>query len=714
MRHTRFQCLPHQAMALLEVKRTFASSSNDPSMTLPLSDRDLTGNVPIHLAELIDLVSLDLSFNDDLRLHEPSFQTIIANLSKLNKLHLDRVKISSTAADCFRAMAKSITQLEILTMPGCKLSGTVDNSLSGLSLLSVIDLSFNSITYPPRFFSRFHSPRVLELGSSNLQTFPLEILELRNLKVLSLWSANISGCIPYYIGNLTSLTELDLSDNVLSGGPIHFGDRVNNLESLYLSFNSLSGTIPLSLFTHPALNRLDLSRNQFSGALGEFSNPSLTLVEVDLSVNQLGGPVPKSFARLAALESLSLDHNYFTGTLELFSYFKLRNISWLSASNNNLLSVAWQWHASNGESSRSSTSSWLLGTDPLKADQPHVQLSGLDLSSNQISGEIPSWIWSKVFHILNLSRNNFTAVGQPLANTTITGHLPRSLSNCQELIFLDIGENFITDTFPSWIGELPHLRVLVLRSNQLYGSLSSLEENLTMEYFQDLQIIDIGNNTLNGALPTNLFQSSKLMTHPAGSGGGIYATSPESDEWFRPYLIVVNVAMKELYIDVSKIQADFVLIDLSHNRFHGPIPTTIGKLSALHVLNMSGNAFTGVIPEELALSLTSLEWINLSYNTLSGRIPSGPQFSTFPSSSFQGNEELYGCPLPIQCTLKGSSPKDPAPSTPSMSKSKGDWFDDIMLHLFIGLGFGVGFSTAVMVRLVYSGRRWHYKRSPNP
>nr|CAB3483379.1 unnamed protein product [Digitaria exilis] len=366
MRHTRFQCLPHQAMALLEVKRTFASSSNDPSMTLPLSDRDLTGNVPIHLAELIDLVSLDLSFNDDLRLHEPSFQTIIANLSKLNKLHLDRVKISSTAADCFRAMAKSITQLEILTMPGCKLSG-----------------------------------------------------------------------------------------------PIHFGDRVNNLESLYLSFNSLSGTIPLSLFTHPALNRLDLSRNQFSGALGEFSNPSLTLVEVDLSVNQLGGPVPKSFARLAALESLSLDHNYFT------------------------------------------------------------------------------------------------------------------------------------DTFPSWIGELPHLRVLVLRSNQLYGSLSSLEENLTMEYFQDLQIIDIGNNTLNGALPTNLFQSSKLMTHPAGSGGGIYATSPESDEWFRPYLIVVNVAMKELYIDVSKIQADFVLIDLSHNRFHGPIPTTIGKLSALHVLNMSGNAFTG-------------------------------------------------------------------------------------------------------------------------
>ena len=120
---------------------------------------------------------------------------------------------------------------------------------------------------------------------------------------------------------------------------------------------------------------------------------------------------------------------------------------------------------------------------------------------------------------------------------------------------------------------------------------------------------------------------------------------------------------------MSEIQSDFVLIDLSGNRFHGSIPITIGNLGALHVLNMSGNASTGeiphelgnlvrlesldlswnrlsgAIPEELAASLTSLEWQNLSYNTLSGRIPSGPQFSTFPSSSFQGNEGLYGCPF---------------------------------------------------------------------
>lgn len=296
MRHARLKCLPHQAMVLLAVKRSFSLSSNDPSMTLPswqadkdccrhwegvtcdnagrvtalgLSDHNLAGNIPIHIAELIDLVSLDLSFNDELRLNEPSFQTIIANLSKLNELHLDRVKISSTAAECFRALAKSIPQLEILTMPSCNLSGPVDNSLSGLSLLSVIDLSYNSITYPPGLFSCFHSLRVLKLDSSNLQTFPLEILHLKNLKVLSLWSANISGCIPYYIGNLTSLTELDLSDNVLSGG---LPSTISNLTSLRIMrcVNcSLSGEIK-ALANLTQLESVYLSDNNFTGMFPVF------------------------------------------------------------------------------------------------------------------------------------------------------------------------------------------------------------------------------------------------------------------------------------------------------------------------------------------------------------------------------------------------------------------------------------------------------------
>jgi hypothetical protein len=37
-----------------------------------------------------------------------------------------------------------------------------------------------------------------------------------------------------------------------------------------------------------------------------------------------------------------------------------------------------------------------------------------------------------------------------------------------------------------------------------------------------------------------------------------------------------------------------------------------------------------------------------------------------------------------------------------------------VLHLFIGLGIGVGFSATVMVKLVYSGIWWHYNSFPTP
>lgn len=298
-RHAGLQlpCLPRQAAALLQVKRSFSLSSNDPSMTLlpswradedccrhwdgvtcdtagrvtalSLSGRGLAGDVPIHVAELVDLVSLDLSFNDGLRVHEPSFQTIVANLSKLGELHLDGVKVSScSAAECFRALAKSTPRLEILAMPGCDLFGPIeidDDSLSSaLALLTVVDLSYNPIIYPPGFFSHLRSLRVLRLGSSNLGPFPLDILRLRNLRVLNLWSANISGCIPHSVGNLTSLTELDLSDNVLSGG---LPSTISNLASLRMiaCVNcSLSGEIK-ALANLTRLESVHLSNNNLTG-----------------------------------------------------------------------------------------------------------------------------------------------------------------------------------------------------------------------------------------------------------------------------------------------------------------------------------------------------------------------------------------------------------------------------------------------------------------
>lgn len=52
----------------------------------------------------------------------------------------------------------------------------------------------------------------------------------------------------------------------------------------------------------------------------------------------------------------------------------------------------------------------------------------------------------------------------------------------KELQILDLGDNHLNDTFPMWLGTLPELQVLSLRSNKLYGSTSSRTENMVPQF----------------------------------------------------------------------------------------------------------------------------------------------------------------------------------------------------------------------------------------
>ena len=73
---------------------------------------------------------------------------------------------------------------------------------------------------------------------------------------------------------------------------------------------------------------------------------------------------------------------------------------------------------------------------------------------------------------------------------------------------LDIGNNHIIDIFPSWLGILPELRVLILQSNGIHGFIGKPE---TIQRFPKLQVIDISNNNISGKLPFEYFQIWKAM-----------------------------------------------------------------------------------------------------------------------------------------------------------------------------------------------------------
>ncbi|WMV56544.1 hypothetical protein MTR67_049931 [Solanum verrucosum] len=91
------------------------------------------------------------------------------------------------------------------------------------------------------------------------------------------------------------------------------------------------------------------------------------------------------------------------------------------------------------------------------------------------------------------------------------------------------------------------------------------------------------------------------------------------------------------------------ILNLSHNGLQGHIPPSFGDLSSVESLDLSGNQLSGEIPQQLA-SLTSLSFLNLSHNHLQGCIPQGPQFHTFESNSYEGNDGLRGFPVSRSCT----------------------------------------------------------------
>ena len=65
--------------------------------------------------------------------------------------------------------------------------------------------------------------------------------------------------------------------------------------------------------------------------------------------------------------------------------------------------------------------------------------------------------------------------------------------------------------FPFWLGALPHLNVLILRSNRFHGAIGSWHTNFR---FPKLPIIDLSYNEFTGNLPSEYFKNLDAMKIP--------------------------------------------------------------------------------------------------------------------------------------------------------------------------------------------------------
>ncbi|KAM3703458.1 hypothetical protein ACJW31_04G097700 [Castanea mollissima] len=603
---------------------------------LDLSGSGFAGQIPAEIFQLSKLVYLDLELNS-LKLQNPGLQSLVEKFPNMEELYLTQVDISSTVPN---NMA-NLTSLTSLVLRECGLHGEFPAGIFQLPNLEILSVRFNAdlIGNLPEFNSS--SPlKVLKVaGTSFYGELPDSIGDLKLLYDIDVSDCNFSGLVPSSLGNLTELINLDLSSN---------------------NFN---------------LGTLD-----WIAWLANFTQ----LSDLRLGRNGLHGSIPSWMSRLMNLETLYLDSNHFDGFHQLPVILPWTNLRILDLSNNKL--------------QRSlpipppSIFSYSVSNNTLTGKIPQMicnlsSLLSLDLSYNNLSGMLPNCLGNLSFSlsILNLRRNNFHGnipqicmKGSKLkmidfSQNQLQGWIPRSLVNCTMLETLVLGNNQINDSFPSWLGVLPELGVLILRYNQLQGAMGKPESNVV---FPNLHIVDFSYNNITGKLPFEYFQIWKAM-QIIGKHGQMYMQANTSFNlpeysWTSHYAYSMTFTNRGIELAYEKIPYIFTAMDLSSNNFEGEIPELIGNLKGIQLLNLSNNFLMGSIPSSLE-KLTALEALDLSQNKLSGEIPPqltqltflaffnvsnnhligpiphGNQFDTFQDKSFGGNPGLCGSPLTIKC-----------------------------------------------------------------
>ncbi|KAM3327507.1 hypothetical protein P3S68_033958 [Capsicum galapagoense] len=414
------------------------------------------------------------------------------------------------------------------------------------------------------------------------------------------------------------------------------------------------------------------------------------VIELDLSCSQLVGKIDSnsSLFQLSHLQRIDLSCNNFSNSEISPEFGRFSSLTYLDLS----------------------TSYFSGRYSAMFGDITALEV--LDMCHNNLSGNLPTTFSNgSSLRSLNLQDNK------------LEGKIPRSLANCKELQVLDLGDNQLLDTFPMWLGTLPKLQVLSLRSNKLHGPIqpSRIETS-----FPELRIIDLSCNGFSGNLPMSLFQHLKSMRTidqtlkgPSYLGDSYYHDSVTVSskglelELVRILTIYTNIDLSNNIFEgyIPSIMGDLIalrVLNLSHNRLQGPIPPSLGNLFVVESLDLSGIHLVGEIPAQFA-SLTALEVLNLSYNHVEGCIPQGNKFHIFENNSYEGNDGLRGFPLSKGCGNDGhdsASEKTYAGSVLD-EESNSEFLNDFWKAALLGYGTRLCIGLSIIYILISTGNmKW--------
>ncbi|PHU19915.1 LRR receptor-like serine/threonine-protein kinase RPK2 [Capsicum chinense] len=540
-----------------------------------------------------------------------------------------------------------------------KLVGKVPVVISKLTELRVLSLPFNELTGEiPLGIWDMEKLEVLDLEGNLITGFlPLNFKGLRKLRVLNLGFNKIVGGIPNSLSNCLALQILNLAGNRVNGTIPAFIGGLGDLRGMYLSFNRLSGSIPGEIGRScEKLEILEMAGNLLSEAIPKSLGNCRRLQSLVLYSNLLEEGIPAEFGQLTELKILDVSRNSLSGEIPS----QLGNCSKLSIL---VLSNLWDPLPNVSDSAIDASAKWVYtdeynffeGTIPPEITRlPRLRMIWAPRST--LSGKFPdSWGACDSLEMVNLAQNYYHE------------EISEELGSCQKLHFLDLNSNRLTGQLVDKL-PVPCMFVFDVSGNDLSGSIPKFSNyscahivsssgdpfmpydtsSAYLAHFTSRSVLDTtslfggdgdhavfhnfgGNNFTGNLSPSMLIAPERLgkqivYAFLAGSNrfsGSFPGNLFEKCHELKGMIVDVsnNALSGQIPEDIGAICGSLSLLDASKNQIGGTIPPSIGSLVSLVALNLSWNLLRGHIPSSLG-QLKDLSYLSLAGNNLVGSIPS--------------------------------------------------------------------------------------------
>lgn len=327
-----------------------------------------------------------------------------------------------------------LTSLQVLDLYNNDLAGAIPETFQNLQSLTTFVLHRNAFEgLIPHWLSNLKALKTLDLANNDFDGFlPNTLVELNSLEILNLDNNKLKGPLKHLM-HFKSLKLLSLGDNFFSEG---LSDDLllswSSLTDLDLSENVLTGKLPEALFQDRKLVLADLHGNRFEGVLPKISGSSTCKIEfLALHENNFTGLIDNGWKHLTNLRHLDLSNNFLDGVLPT-------NISLL-------VDLKYLFLAFNPK----------LTAGPIPAEWSDLKsLVDFSLQRTNRNGKIPTLL-SRLKNLALLD----------LANNEISGNVPTEIGELVELSFLILKGNKLAGEIPASLKHLSKLHTVVIDDN---------------------------------------------------------------------------------------------------------------------------------------------------------------------------------------------------------------------------------------------------------